>query len=241
MNAGIHSAVSGSIAAQVRLDAIANNLANASTPGFKAARYVQAAEQVGTPLASPGAVATPVVSGHLETDYGQGPIHESGNTLDVALAGEGFLVVATERGERLTRRGNLAVDVEGFLTASDGSRVQGQGGDIQIPPGPLVITPDGAVRVDGGEVGTVRVATVAEPARLVREAGTVFAPGEQPLVDVEPGTVRIVQGAVEGANASPVESLMALIETVRGFEAYMRAAERLDGATGRAISDVGRV
>ena len=56
-----------------------------------------------------------------------------------------------------------------------------------------------------------------------------------------PGDTEVVQGALEGANLSPIENLVALIDTMRGFEAYMRAAERLDQVTGRAISDVGRV
>jgi flagellar basal body rod protein FlgG len=241
MDVGIHSAVSGGLAAQMRLDAIANNLANASTPGFKAERFVQAATPADTPGTSEMAVPTPLTGGYFETDLSQGPIHETGNPLDVAIAGEGFLVVSTSFGERLTRRGNLGVDAEGFLSTSDGHRVQGDGGDIQVPPGEILIGPDGGVQVSGALVGKLRVVTVEKPSALVREAGTVFAAGRQALVDVEPENVRLLQGAVEGANVSPVGALMSLIETVRGFEAYMQAAERLDQMTGRAISDVGRV
>jgi flagellar basal-body rod protein FlgF len=229
------------MAAQIRLDAIANNLANASTPGFKAERFVQGAEAIAAATVNPLAVNTPITDGHLETDLTQGPIQPSGNPFDVALSGEGFLLIATERGERLTRRGSLGVDVEGFLATPDGVRVQGVAGDIQARGREVVIGPDGSVLVDGAQTGTLRLVTVAEPRALVREAGTVFAAGEQPLVDVEPGQVQVLQGATEGANVTPVESLVSLIETVRGFEAYMHAAERLDQMTSRSISDVGRV
>jgi flagellar basal-body rod protein FlgF len=241
MDAGIYSTVSGSLAAQARLDAIANNLANSSTPGFKAERFVQEAEQVAAAGATAPAVSTPIASGHLTTDFSQGPLQVSGNPLDVALSGEGFLVIDTERGERLTRRGSLAVDGERYLTTSDGARVQGAGGDIQLPEGPIDIAPDGSVLVRGASVGTLRIVTVADPAALVREAGTIFAPGNQALADAEPGTVRVIQGSVEGANVSPVKALVELIETVRGFEAYMHAAERLDQTTQQAIAQVGRV
>jgi flagellar basal body rod protein FlgG len=177
----------------------------------------------------------------LETDFSQGPIQPTDNPLDVALAGNGFLVVDGPRGERLTRRGNLAVDPEGFLTTSDGWRVQGDSGDLHVGDGTLVIGSDGTVRSGDLTVGKLRVVTVADPSHLVREGGTTFAAGTQSPVDVAPGAVDVRQGVLEGANVSPVENLVALVDTMRGFEAYMRAAERLDQATGRAISDVGHV
>jgi flagellar basal body rod protein FlgG len=241
MDAGIYSAMSGSVAAQTRLDALANNLANASTAGFKAERVLQRAERAGDVTPPPNAVPTPVTKERVETDFSQGPIESSGNPFDVALAGEGFFVVHTDRGERLTRSGNFVVDAGGYLAASDGSRVQGTGGDISIPAGSVAIASDGTIRVGDQRVGQLRVVTVQDPTQLVRESGTRFAPGTEAPADVAPGKTRVVQGAVEGANLAPVEGLVALIETVRGFETYMRAAERLDAMTQKAITDVGRV
>jgi flagellar basal body rod protein FlgG len=119
--------------------------------------------------------------------------------------------------------------------------VQGTSGDISIPTSPVVIAADGSVRAGEQRVGQLRLVHVDDPAQLVRESGTRFAPGTQVPADAAPGSVRVVQGAIEGANLAPVEGLVALIETVRGFETYMRAAERLDQVTAKAISDVGRV
>lgn len=240
MNAGMYSAVSGSVTALTRLDAITNNIANASTPGFKAERVVQRAATVGT-APDAGAVSTPIARVVVETDFSQGPIEPTGNPLDVALDGKGFLVVDGPHGERLTRRGALAIDAEGFLATKDGWRVQGENGDLRVGDGALVIAPDGTVRAGDLTAGKLRVVTVADPSKLVREGGTTFAAGAQTLVDAAPGDAAVRQGALEGANASPIESLVALIETMRGYEAYMRAAERLDQVSGRAISDVGRV
>jgi flagellar basal-body rod protein FlgG len=240
MDAGIFSAVSGSMAAQTRLDALANNLANANTAGFKAERVLQRAEKAGDVAPPPTAVETPVTRELVVTDFSQGPINKSGNPLDVAIAGEGFLVVKTERGERLTRNGSLGIDAAGFLATADGSRVQGTSGDISVPECPVVIAADGSVRAGGQRVGTLRLVTVEDPQQLVRESGTQFAPGSQVPADVPAGSVHVIQGAVEGANISPVEGLVAMIETVRGFETYMRAAERLDQVTQRAINEVGR-
>ena len=241
MDAGIFSAVSGSMAAQTRLDALANNLANANTPGFKAERVLQRAEKAGEIAPPPTAIPTPVTREFVQTDFTQGPVNQSDNPLDVALAGEGFFVVKTERGERLTRSGNFTIDAEGYLATSDGSRVQGTSGDISIPESPVVIASDGTVRAGEQRVGQLRVVTVEKVEALLRENGTRFAPGAQVPADAPVGSVRIIQGAVEGANLSPVEGLVSLIETVRGFETYMRAAERLDQVTAKAIAEVGRV
>lgn len=241
MNAGIISAVSGSLAAQTRLDALANNLANANTAGFKAERVLQTAERAGSAAQPPTAVPTPITRERVTTDFAQGPISSTGNPLDVALAGDGFFVVATDRGERLTRSGNFQLDAEGYLATGDGARVQGVDGDIRIPEGTIAVGADGSVRAGDARVGDLRIVTVADPSALVRESGTRFAPGGQALAEAAPGSVRVIQGSIEGANLAPVEGLVALIETVRGFETYMRAAERLDQVTARAISDVGRV
>ncbi len=241
MNAGIYSAVSGGVSALTRLDAITNNLANASTPGFKAERLVQRAVPVGTAPPSDTAVPTPITKGTLETDFTQGPIESTGNPLDIALSGPGFLVVDGPQGERLSRRGNLALDTEGFLTTSDGARIQGDGGDLHLGNGPIAIGADGTLRAGDLTVGKLRLVTVADPSALVREGGTTFAAGGQALTDADAGGVYVLQGSLEGANLSPVENLVALIDTMRGFEAYMQAAQRLDQATGKAISDVGKV
>ena len=241
MDAGLYAAVSGSLAAQERLDAIANNLANASTPGFKAEFLVQRAEEAGTP-SGPDQVPTPVTRSALQTSFLDGPIERTGNALDVALSGPGFLVVDGPHGERLTRRGSLVVDADGVLTTSDGWRVQGQGGvEIKVGGGPVAIDPNGVVKVNGATVGTLHIVTVADTTQLVRESGTVFKAGRDAPTDVTPGTTRVIQSALEGANMSPVEGLVALIETMRGYEAYLHAAERLDQIASRSITDVGRV
>lgn len=240
MDAGIYSAMSGSTAAQTRLDALANNLANASTAGFKAERVLQRAERAGDVAPALNSVPTPITRERVVTDFSQGPVNSSGNPLDVALAGDGFFVVRTPLGDRLTRSGNFTVDAGGYLAAADGSRIQGTSGDITIPTGTVAIGADGSVRVGDQRVGQLRVVTVEDPTQLVRESGTRFAAGDQALNDVAPTKLHVVQGAVEGANLAPVAGLVALIETVRGFETYMRAAERLDQVTQKAINEVGR-
>ncbi len=245
MNHGIYSAVSGSLSAQKRIDAIASNLANASTPGFKAQLLLQRAASPATPVSSTTGVATPINRSQLQTDFGQGPLQRTGNPLDLALSGPGFFVVAGPEGERLTRRGSFAIDEAGFLVSSDGRRVQGSSGDLAITtsgsaPGSIQIGNDGTVQVGDSSVGKLRVVTVADPQALERQGDSLYASRGQAPSDAPPESVDVNQGALEGANVSPVECLVELIETMRGYEAYVNAASRLDDVMGRATTEIAR-
>jgi len=240
VNGGIYSTASGTVSALLRLDAIANNLANASTPGYKAERYIQQASSTANASPSQTAVPTPINRGHLETDFAQGSIQPTGNPLDVAISGPGFFVVNAPQGERLTRRGSFSIDAEGYLTTTDGMRVQGDGGDLQIGKGRAEIATDGTLRVDQVTVGKLRIVAVPDPRALRREGGTLFDTAGQVKADALPGAVYLDQGAIESSNVSPVESLVGLIDTMRGFDAYMHAASRIDEVQQRTIDDVGK-
>jgi len=249
VNHAIYSAVSGSLSALDRLDAITNNLANSSTPGFKAQLAVQHAAHVSAAGArragDQASVATPINQSRLETDFSQGSLEVDGNPLHLALTGEGFFVVDGPGGERLTRRGSFALDAQGYLVTSDGARVQGDGGDLLLGDaandGAIEIGADGTIQVGTNRIGRVRVVTVADPQELEREGGSSFLANGQALRDVEDGTPVLQQGALERGNASPIENLVALIETMRGFEAYTTTTQRLDQVNERSISDLGRV
>jgi flagellar basal-body rod protein FlgF len=242
MEHAIHSTASGALSALRRLDAISNNLANASTPGFKAQLVVQQAAATAQSRPHPG-LPNPINRSSLQTDFSQGQLESTGNPLDVALGGDGFFVTAGQGGERLTRRGSFALDSEGVLVAGDGRRVQGDRGDVTLPRkgAKVEISADGTVRVDGNKIDRLRIASVADPQALQRDGQTGFAAGSQAVNEMAPGTFEVRQGVLEKSNVSPMQSLVALVEATRGFEAYMTAASRMDDVTGRAVNDVARV
>src|SRR5690606_25387458 len=111
LNTGIYSAVSASLTALDRLDVLTHNLANANTAGFKG----QLAIQQGRYLQNHDRARGMVTKGEVVTDFSQGAIEKTGHPYHLALRGEGFFVVDTPNGERLTRRGTFDVDAEGFL------------------------------------------------------------------------------------------------------------------------------
>jgi flagellar basal-body rod protein FlgF len=248
MNRGLYTIASGGLAAQARLDAVAQNLANVNTVGYKSQRVafdvqtVQHYAPVRSRLSSTHTVAH-LVGIEQTRDFSPGPMVSSGNPLDVAIAGRGFFVVSTAAGEHYTRQGTFAVDAEGMLVTARGDRVQGDGGDVNVGrEGAVVIAPDGTVSVEDTPVGRLRLVDFGDAPGLVGAGDALFAaaPGATPT-PLEPEAVDVRQGMVEQANVDAVAGLVELIDVARGYEAYMRAIQRLDDIARRTIEDIGRV
>ncbi len=247
MNRAVYTITSGGIAALDRLEMVSQNLANASTAGYKASRLVfrvRPLEPDGPERLDPvlSRSAAQVVEVATVRDFSQGPIRTSGNPLDVAIAGDGFFTVSTPRGERYTRAGSFSRDGDGYLVTERGERVQSDTGDIQLGVGDATIGEDGTIALDGVAAGRLRVVTFGPHPALVAEGSTLFAPapGVTPTT-LDASQVRLHPGALEGANVDAVAGMVELVDVSRGFETYMHAMHQLDEVVQRAISDVGRV
>lgn len=207
--------------------AVANNLANASSAGYKA-------DRVTARVLTGGTHPVPVDS----LDLSQGNIRDTGRTLDVALQGEGFLVVKTPNGERLTRGGSLSLDANGFLADHNGNQVLGADGPMRLTGQKIEIQSDGTVAVDGKEVGRLRLETVKDPTQLHKEgAGLYLSDAPTQAAD----TASVQQGAVEDANVDPVMGTVDLIMIQRAYTANIDALKAMDGVMATVTSDVGRV
>ena len=247
MNRAVYAVTSGGLAAEARLEAVAQNLANLGTAGYKAERLVFRVRPLdGGPAVEIdpvlGRTAAQVVETATVRDFSQGPVRPSGNPLDAAILGEGFFAVATPRGERYTRAGSFTRDGDGYLVTQHGERVQGEQGDLQLGVGEAAIGGDGTVVVDGARVGRLKVVGFgAEPA-LLPEGATLFAPVPgTAATPLDASAVQLEGGALEGANVDAVTGMIELVDVARGFEAYMHAMQRLDEVAQRSINDVGRV
>jgi flagellar basal-body rod protein FlgF len=212
---------------QRRQEVVSNNLANASTPGFKAervfARLLQGAE---SPVATQG------------TDFSEGSIADTGRPLDLALNGDGFLVVQTDGGERYVRGGSFRLDESGALVTEDGHPVLGDGGALVLPPGQVSVQGDGTVQVDGAAVGRLRVERPrGTPTREGTSLWRTDGPGEQ----LPPERVDIRQGHLEESNVDPVSALVEMIEIQRAYGAIQRSIQASDGIMQTITSDIGRV
>lgn len=209
---------------------LANNIANADTPGFRAHRSVFA-EQVrhAGGVEGPSALRDTAYVQDRATwrETGQGPVQQTGNPLDIAISGEGFFAVETPRGERFTRAGRFTLGADGRILDMDGNpllSVEMQ--PLALPPGDarIEILGDGTVRTENGPIGRLRVVRFEDPQRLRAEGSRHFdAAGEPPLPLQRPA---LIQGAVEGSNVQPIAEMTRLTAELREFQFATQFAER---------------
>jgi flagellar basal-body rod protein FlgF len=219
----VYLAMTGLSATMDRMTSATNNLANASTVGFKAQQPIFQAQ----PLYGQGlADRVDVTSSEGVADFKQGPIQQTGRNLDVAINGPGWIgVQATDGSTALTRNGSLSISASGVLQTDDGNPVLGKGSaPISLPPlQSITIGHDGTV--SGTLVGqppdqitTLNRILLTNPqtANLVRRADGLFTDQTgQPTPDA---TVKLQVGALEGSNANPVAMMMSMIENTRMFQ-----------------------
>lgn len=215
------------LGAQLRAtQVLANNLANADTPGFQAQRPIFASAlqpQAGAPRSA----AAYSIDRATWRDTAPGPLTTTGNPLDVALRGEGFFAVETPEGEeRYTRAGRFTLSPEGRLVDAEGNAVlDARGTPIAFGPGDtrIEIQGDGTIRSESGVIGQLRVVRFDSPQRLRAEGDRLFAAEEAPQPMERPG---VVQGAVEGSNVRPVLEMVRMTEEVREFQNAVTFADR---------------
>ena len=229
MDRMIYLSMSGAKATMQRQETLANNLANASTTGFRA--ELQAFRAV--PVRGDGA-STRVYSLETTTGYDPtpGPMAATGRALDVAMQGNAWLAVQGLDGtEAYTRMGSLQVDAEGTLKTSGGLTVLGDGGPIALPANSTPqIAADGTVSVkqaNGGVTSVGRLKLVTPEAALQRGDDGLFRAGDGDL-PVDPNA-RVAEGTLEGSNVNPIENMVAMIAAARQFESQMKMLQTAEG------------
>lgn len=246
---GIYTALSGSLAQQHQLDTIANNVANASTAGFRGDRAVfgelvagaQKGQRVDPRQPAPQQTDQFVKVEMNQLDMQAGVMRQTGNPLDLGLQGDGFFVVRTPQGDRLTRSGNFMIQESGELSTHDGNLVIGEGNlPITFPRNTksIEIRPDGTVRADDAVVGKLSLKNVKDPNALLREGTTTYSVKEgTPIVEAD--RLDIVQGHLESSNVNPVNGLNELITVNRTFDALQRVIQSFQEIDQRTARDLG--
>ena len=197
------------------MQVVANNIANSATTGYRQEGLIFAEFVQGT---GDGASLSMATADVRNTSMLQGALTQTGGKLDMAIEGDGFFLIETPAGERLTRAGNFALSAEGDLVTNDGFRVLDAGGaPVFIPPDAtdLGISPDGTVSAGGRPLSQIGLVQPADPIDLIREDGVMFRT-EGEIEPVEGG--RILQGSLEGANVDPVSQIARMIEVQRAYE-----------------------
>ena len=246
MDSGLYAACAGLVARTQQLDTVASNLANSSTAGFHGERVAfgsvlaQAAHHGNLSALNQVTNSFGVLSG-MHLDETQGTLTHTGNQLDVALEGPGYLKVQTAKGPAYTRNGSLQLSSTGKLTTASGDPILGQSGPITLPPGAVTISSDGTISSGGAIVGKLQVVSFAAGTIPISQGGGYYnvpaATKEQPAV----GT-GLLQGSLESSNTSSIDGVVDLVTAQRNVETMRHVLTMIDADMDKtAVQDLPRV
>ena len=258
---GLYTSAAGMLPMPYRQDLIANNLANANTPGYKQDRaFIRALvdadlylneyqiASTGTPPRmvniSPPAFRASVGNSsqvvQMVTEFTQGAMDVTDIDFNLAIEGDGFFTVQTPGGVRYTRGGNFSMDPDGNLVTIQGHQVLGITGPLNVQGGKLKVQQNGDVYVDDIIIGSLQISDFDKPYELNKVTDNLYiprgGPGARPA---ENFTVK--QGMLEKANAHPIDQLVSMIELQRSFEFGQRAISLQDETLHQAVTQIARI
>lgn len=259
----MYTGASAMLAQQARVDVLTNNLSNVNTVGFKREAVMQSAfpdvllrrvfDPVGPggdagafypaegrdPRPAIGRLGTGAYVDGTWTVHTDGPLRHTDNALDLALVGDGFFVVDTDQGMRLTRDGRFTLADDGTLVTLGGHPVRGQDGPIRVQGGHVAVDDGGRVHVDGQVVATLQVVDVPEVQGLQKQGDNLWSLTDAAGV-LQPSEARVHAGYVEQSNVEAVRSMVELISAFRSYEANQKVIQAYDATLGKAVNELGK-
>ena len=238
MDNAIYAALTRQSGLMREMRTVANNIANANTAGFRREGVVFSEYMV--PLDGRGETLAMANGRGRMVDLAPGGMTQTNGQFDLAIDGEGFLMVQTPQGNRLTRAGAFMTNAEGELVNPDGYPLLDDGeAPIVIPAGAgsVGIGIDGTISADGNPIGRIGVFASPDPARLRHTAGTLFDPGGS----VEPLDQAVLrQGFLEESNVDPVLEVARMIEVQRAYQLGQSFLDQEDQRIRQTISSLTR-
>ena len=255
---GLYTAWSGLVNEQNRMDIMTNNLANASTVGYKKEGSTSQSfddvltvkikdASVGLSNVQRTGIRNPGVKiGENYTDYSQGSFRETGNTYDMALEGDGFFAIeftnkAGETSTMYTRAGQFTLNKDGYLVTQEGDYVL-DADNKRIKLDTLKdtdITVDGRISQEGRVIARIQVADFADYDYLEKYGETYFRPIEG--AELREGTASVRAGYLEMANVQVVSEMVNLISITRAYESNQKIIQTYDGSLDIAVNQLGRI
>lgn len=249
MISGLYSAANGMLAVESRQAVIANNIANAGTPGFKRQLAVQRGYHQGFSLdgrqpihfdrmiAPGGGIRTT----ETFSDFGNGVTLGTSNPLDIALSGPGFLAVDTASGERYTRNGRMSMTEDGTLITLAGEPVLSVDGEpIDVSGGEVEFDAQGNVYVNGETRGQLGIVEFANPHALTREGYTLYRAPEDVAAAALPAVeTALLPQAVENSNVQLPVEMIGMTMALRAYAANQQVIQAINETASRMINQVG--
>lgn len=252
---GLYTAGSGMMLNMAKQDAIANNIANVNSAGFKKATTVSRAfpemlmsrlgenkkEDFGRytpePIEQIGGLGTGAALDGVYTDFSIGHLKQTGHTTDFALGEEGFFVVETPQGESFTRAGTFKIDYEGLLTDNNGYPVLDIYDQyIYLDSDDITVDKAGIISANGEEITQFKIVAFADNNVLEKIGDNLFRTDENYF---EADNPEVIQGFIEESNVNAVKEMVNLISVVRNYEALQKVVQAEDETAQIAIDKVG--
>jgi flagellar basal-body rod protein FlgG len=239
MYKGMYVAMAGSLLRSQELDNVSNNLANVSTTGYKrmsfSSRLYPLLEglKVNEDSLFPAARSM-ATAGETVIDSADGILKTTGNSLDLAVRGEGFFAVEEKGQKYYTRNGSFSLDRDGFIVTARGGKVlDGSDKPIRLGEGAIAINGEGTVTVNGTASGKIKLVKIED----LRYRGDALFTGR------ESGTAKgeVVQGSVEMSNVNPVREMVGIINAMRQYEMAQRVMQSFNELTQRTVTEIAKV
>jgi len=247
---GIYSAGTAMITQSKKMNVISNNIANATTTGFKEDQMIsQSFKDVlisrndDSSIVNVNQEVGPYNNGiHIDsvlTSFLSGAVTETGKSTDLAITGDGFFAVQTPQGERYTRDGAFCIDSAGYLANQDGQRVLGQNGAIYVGTDKFTVKQDGEISVNNNTIDKLKIVNFANSANLRKEGNNLYTTANGETAMASNATVK--QGSLEASNIDMVKNVTSMLEVYRNYESNQKVIQILDGTLDKAVNDIGKI
>lgn len=229
-------ALSRQMTLQTEMSIVANNIANANTPAYKAEKVVFQEFLDRTKNSEKLSFVQDI---GLARDIREGPLSSTGNPLDVAISGDGYFIVETPLGDRYTRHGRFQLDAGGQLVDSEGHPVKSAGAPLVVPAGQgeISIAPDGTMSTSESVIGKLSIVKFEDEYDLKKGANGLYSTEQEPEEVTSP---QLVQGMLEDSNVQPIIELSRMIMVQREYQSVQNFIKQENERMKKAIDKLSR-
>ena len=229
-------ALSRQMTLQTEMNIVANNIANANTPAYKAEKVVFQEFLDRTKNSEKLSFVQDI---GLARDLREGPLSNTGNPLDVAISGEGYFIIETPLGDRYTRHGRFQLDAGGQLVDSEGNPVKSNGAPLVVPPGQgeISIATDGTMSTSEAVIAKIAVVKFEDEPALKKGANGLYSTEQEPEEITSP---KLVQGMLEDSNVQPILELSRMITVQREYQSVQNFIKKENERMQKAIERLSR-
>jgi flagellar basal-body rod protein FlgF len=223
-----------------QMEAVAQNLANVTTPAFKSERVTFKEFLLPGPN---GDTISYVTEDKVQRDMTPGSYSNTGNDLDIAISGEGWFTVKSDDAEYFTRRGHLQLNEDRELITPSGEKLMSDDdSEIKLEDGDSTITigNDGTVSSESGVLGRIKVVTFENELAMQKVASGMFTTDEEPE-ELDAEETRVQQGVLETSNVNPILEMTRMIDILRSYQSTQKLTQTDHDLQRRAVRDIATV